>query len=85
MHTRVEADTWRRSPGYLWSLSVDAAEDKVLAKCEQNAIPLSACAEFCLGLTPYDKYRGHSPEQIRQRVFHSDHKADDTFKPLLVL
>jgi len=44
---------------------------------------LSNCADFCLGLTPYDKYKGHTPEQIENRVYHANFKKDDTFKKLL--
>jgi hypothetical protein len=36
-----------------------------------------------LGLTPYDKYKGHTQKQITDRVFHSETKKDKTFKPLL--
>ncbi|MFP3354108.1 hypothetical protein R0K04_22395, partial [Pseudoalteromonas sp. SIMBA_153] len=36
-----------------------------------------------MGLTPYDKYKGHSQEQIKGRVFHSEFKKDETFKKLL--
>jgi len=36
-----------------------------------------------LGLTPYDKYRGHTPEQITNRIFHSVTKKDETYKKLL--
>jgi hypothetical protein len=34
-------------------------------------------------LTPYDKYKGHTPKQIENRVFHADLQKDKTFKKLL--
>jgi hypothetical protein len=36
-----------------------------------------------LGLTPYDKYKGHTPKQIGDRVFNADRRKDDTYKKLL--
>ena len=39
--------------------------------------------DFSLGLTPYDKYKGHTKSQIEERVFHSKTKKNATFKPLL--
>lgn len=35
------------------------------------------------GINPYDKYRGQSPEVIKTRAYHADHKKDDTFVPEL--
>ena len=40
-------------------------------------------ADFTLGITPYDKYRGHDEETIKKRLFHSDTKIDSTYKPLI--
>ena len=37
---------------------------------------------FTLGITPYDKYRGHSEDTIKNRKFHSKDKLDKTYKPL---
>ncbi len=36
--------------------------------------------EVSQGLIPYDKYRGHSQYQIKNRVFHSQTKIDKTYK-----
>jgi len=38
---------------------------------------------FSLGITPYDKYRGHSKELIKSRQFHSPVKLDNNYKPLI--
>ena len=40
-------------------------------------------ADFCLGITPYDKYKGHTQAQIENKVFHADHKKDESFRKLL--
>lgn len=36
-----------------------------------------------MGITPYDKYKGHSKEIIENRAFHSVTQLDSTYKPLI--
>jgi type I restriction-modification system DNA methylase subunit len=83
LHVQIPLDVWRSSPEAVWSLRVDKGTAAILEKCERDSVPLDACADFCLGLTPYDKYRGHTPEQIHEKAFHADYRKDETFKPLL--
>ena len=45
-----------------------SAEESILGKCENHTVPLEDCAEICLGLTPYDKYKGHTESQIKNRA-----------------
>jgi len=56
---------------------------KIIEKCEFQTVQLSEIADFTLGITPYDKYQGHSKEIIENRMFHSSSKIDDTYKPLI--
>jgi hypothetical protein len=70
-------------PDYVWSVNTTSEQANLLRKMEQVGEPLNEFVEFCLGLTPYDKYKGHSPEQIEQKVFHSDHKKGPTYRKLL--
>lgn len=58
-----------------WSSLID--------KIRVNSVRLDECCEFCLGLTPYDKYSGHTPEQIRNKVFHANAQLDPSYKKLL--
>jgi len=55
----------------------------LLDKIEKETKMMSELCDFSLGLTPYDKYKGHTEQQIRNRVFHSATRKDSTFKPLL--
>lgn len=57
---------------------------KLLKKIEDESNNLQNLCDFSLGLTPYDKYKGHSKEQIEERVFHSKIKKNSTYKPLLL-
>lgn len=81
--THVAIRNWELAHECIWSISTGNQDSAILEKCEKDAIPLEDCAEFCLGLTPYDKYKGHTEGQIEKRVFHAASKKDDTFKKLL--
>ena len=42
--------------------------------------PLNEYAEISQGLIPYDKYRGHTEEQIKNKVWNADYQKDDTYR-----
>ncbi len=65
------------------NISTNALLIKLLNKIEEETKPLIDICDFSLGLTPYDKYKGHTKSQIEERVFHSKTKKNVTFKPLL--
>jgi hypothetical protein len=79
----VPHNQWSVPHDYMWSLNTGLNENNVLQKIESRTVPLEMCADFCLGLTPYDKYKGHTEDQIKGRVFHAASKKESTFKPLL--
>lgn len=56
---------------------------KLIKKIEQNHFKLEDLCDFSLGLTPYDKYKGMSAEDIKNKVFHSNEKLTDDYKELL--
>jgi type I restriction-modification system DNA methylase subunit len=74
---------WAKSDDCVWSLNLGGKDEAILNKCERDSLPLDYFAEFCLGLTPYDKYKGHTEKQIRDKVFHANSKKNKTFKKLL--
>jgi len=74
---------WRNETDNIFRINVSSEDLSIINKCEIETTALIDCADFCLGLTPYDKYKGHTQEQIKNRVFHADYKKDDTFKKLL--
>ena len=83
IHSHLRQQIWQAEEDCVWSLSISKEDIQILHKCESYAQPLSTLVEFCLGLTPYDKYKGHTQQQIKNKVFHADFKKDETFKPLL--
>ena len=79
----VSQSTWVDTDDCIWSINVADEQAAVLQKCEKNSIPLDKCVKFSLGITPYDKYRGHTQAQIKNKVFHADRPKDKTFRKLL--
>ena len=79
----VLQEAWLQTEHCIWSVHTTDIDQVVIRKCERDAFPLEKCAEISLGLTPYDKYKGHTPDQITKKVFHADHQKDETFKRLL--
>ena len=83
INNEVSQSYWAKNADCVWSLDSGSDQQDILAKCERNSVALEAAAEVCLGLTPYDKHRGHTQKQITDQVFHADHKKDHTFRKLL--
>ena len=81
--TTISQSLWEKAKDCVWSINTNEADNAILAKCEEKTLPLEKCADFSLGLTPYDKYKGHTPAQIEGRVFHANSKKDKTFRKLL--
>jgi len=67
-----------------FNIYVEKATLNLLSKIENEQVELlGEIADFTLGITPYDKYTGHSQEIIKNRAFHSTEKIDETYKPLI--
>lgn len=74
---------WIKNEFTAFDIFSNDKEKKLLKKIETNKTGLEKLCDFTLGITPYDKYKGHTTSQIKNRVFHSSTKKDKTFKPLL--
>jgi len=83
VHAFVDQDDWKNRQDSVWTFNTGEDDQAILKKCEVDTMALEECAEFCLGLTPYDKYKGHTPKQIENKVFHANYQKDKTFKKLL--
>jgi type I restriction-modification system DNA methylase subunit len=57
-------------------------KEKLIKKIRQN-LKIENICEVSQGLIPYDKYRGHDEATIKNRIWHSDFKKDETYKPEL--
>ncbi len=80
--THYKQSIWE-TENYNFNITINPVVKNILTKIEEKNINLIEICDFSLGLTPYDKYKGHSEQQIKNRVFHSPTKKNDSFKPLL--
>jgi hypothetical protein len=83
IHRIHKIEDWIDNKEIIWSLTFGVISEEIISKCNQNSVDLEKCVDITLGITPYDKYRGHTKAQIKNKEFHSNYKKDDTFKPLL--
>jgi len=74
---------WLQNPSAVFDIYNNDISNDILKVIRTHKASLVDVADFCLGLTPYDKAKGHSKSQIENKVFHSSSKKDDTFKKLL--
>ncbi|HUS02303.1 MAG TPA: N-6 DNA methylase [Chitinophagaceae bacterium] len=74
---------WENDENLNFNFYSSNSENEILNKAEIHSTPLIDICDFSLGLTPYDKYKGHSQEEIDNRVFHSKTKLSDQYKPLI--
>ncbi len=79
----IEKNAWKKSDSYNYDIYSTNKELKLLDKIKTNSVELSECAEFSLGITPYDKYKGHTEDVIKNRAFHAKNKINDNYKPLI--
>lgn len=80
-NTRFKQSDWVKEG--IINLSLNRETKGILKKIEKETLPLEYYCDFSLGLTPYDKYKGHSKHDIENKVFHSDKKKTKFHKPLI--
>jgi len=71
------------SIGSAWPMNLTKFQAKILKKMDKVGKPLTAYVDVSLGLTPYDKYKGHTPEQIQNKVFHANTQRTKRHRKLL--
>lgn len=81
--TKVNRNEWREDKECKFSIFKDELESSILSQIESNKIELYKEVDFSLGITPYDKHKGHTIEQIKNRVFHSKIKLSEEYVPLI--
>ncbi|HJX50528.1 MAG TPA: N-6 DNA methylase, partial [Candidatus Nanoarchaeia archaeon] len=79
----VHQEEWEKNADFVFSIFADKETNSLLNKLEENSMPLIELADFSLGITPYDKYRGHTKKQIENKEFHSNRKEDENYKKLI--
>ena len=78
-----ERSRWKSDKDCRYDIFGNEAILSLMNKIEEKSISLIELADFSLGITPYDKYKGHSQTDIKNRIFHSKVKRNNDFKPLI--
>ncbi|MBN1339639.1 MAG: N-6 DNA methylase [Bacteroidales bacterium] len=76
-------EDWEKDKDVRFNIFSDDNTEFVLRKIESTGKILKDIADFSLGITPYDKYKGHSKEDIENRIFHSEKKLNNKYVPLI--
>ena len=79
----ISKANWKKNENWNFNIYVSPEQFELLQKIPSDSVELERIADFTLGITPYDKYRGHSQEIIKSRAFHSKTKDSDVYKPLI--
>jgi len=79
----IDKSEWKKGSDCNYDIFSTKSELIVLNKIKIDSKELVELADFSLGITPYDKYRGHSEEIIKSRAFHSQSKENEFYKPLI--
>ena len=53
---------------------------EIAKKIENGSILLGTVSNISQGLIPYDKYKGHSEEIIKNKIWNAKYQKDDTYK-----
>jgi|18_taG_2_1085343.scaffolds.fasta_scaffold04712_2 type I restriction-modification system DNA methylase subunit len=79
----ISKENWKQNENWNFNIYVSPEQFELLQKIPSDAVELETIADFTLGITPYDKYKGHSQEIIKSRAFHSKTKDGEEYKPLI--
>ncbi len=79
----ISKEEWKNNSSYNYNIYITPKQLEVLKKMNADSLLLGDIADFTLGITPYDKYKGHTQELIKEKQFHSKEKISDSYKPLI--
>ena len=80
---KLSKEIWDNLSDLRFNIYLTDEIQQILTIAFNNSGTLGAIADFTLGLTPYDKYRGHTEYQIKNRVYHADAQLSKEYKPLI--
>jgi len=77
-------NNWINDNSHRFNIFISNDVQQLLNKIESSEVePINNYFDFTLGITPYDKYKGHSKELIEKKGFHSKTKIDKSYVPLI--
>jgi type I restriction-modification system DNA methylase subunit len=79
----ISKNEWMNNESWNYNIYISPEQQKIINKIHFESKELNEVADFTLGITPYDKYKGHSKEIIKNRAYHSNEKINKTYKPII--
>jgi hypothetical protein len=79
-HT-IEQNRFSKNKKSIFDVEISGKLESIFSKMEKATLPLHQIADITRGINPYDAYRGQDPEIIKNQLYHSTYKKDDTFVP----
>ena len=76
-------EKWQADEDSRFNIFGDEKITTLLEKLQYKSSALEKFVHTSLGITPYDKYKGHSQELIKNRGFHSQSKLSDEYVALI--
>ena len=79
----IDKTSWKNQESCGFNIFVNKEITDILLKIKDTHERLGNIADFTLGITPYDKYKGHTEDIIKNKRFHTTSVEDETCKPLI--
>ena len=79
LHKRI----WNDDRNCRFTLTISTEDHALIERMRRKGTLLPVLYATCLGITPYDKSKGHKSEDIEARSFHSKEKATEHHVPLV--
>ncbi len=80
---KMPASVWLDTPNLAIDHRLPPDARIVVEKILGRSVDLGSLGESIQGITPYDRYRGQSPEIIKSRAYHASTKKNDSYGPWL--
>ncbi|MEN9302063.1 MAG: hypothetical protein RL264_492 [Bacteroidota bacterium] len=77
----VQQERLLNNDKYIFDLEINNKTLGIFSKVENSSILLEDICEITRGVNPYDKYTGQTEEIIKNKIYHSEFKKDETFVP----
>lgn len=74
---------WKNDKDSRFNIFGNKESNEILNKIQNKSAKLETYVKTSLGITPYDKYKGHSDKLIQNREFHSLKKISKEYVPLI--
>lgn len=79
-HT-VDQNRFLKNDKFIFDVEIAKEAEPIFKKIKSKSTILGKISDVTRGVNPYDKYRGQDEFTIKNRLYHSDYKKDETFLP----